>query len=221
VLGLLALGAGAALIGGLVGAGELLSRYRDRPEEVLARPGLVYVALNAAIAAAAFTLIRVFAWRFGVPAAEGDSGTLLATQLLVAGFGSVALFRSSLFTVRVGDQDIGIGPSALLTVALGTADRAVDRQRGLDRSSEVRHIMDGVSFEKAADRLPTYCFEVAMQNVSEEEQREVGNVVNRLRTTTVLDDEMKVLILGAALLTVVGRRMLEAAVVALGDRIRD
>jgi hypothetical protein len=217
---LVALGLAAAAFGALVGAGELAGRYRDRPWEVIRGPGVLYVALNAAMALGALALIRSFGWRFGVDPSDGDSGALLATQLLVAGFGSAALFRTSLFTVRVGDEDIGVGPSAFLTVVLHAADRAVDRRRGRARALEVEEIMRNVSFAKAAEALPMYCFQIGMQNVSDEEQREIGNVVNTLKASTTVDDGMKALVLGAALLSVVGPVMLRQAVEGLGDRIR-
>lgn len=218
--GLVGLALLAGLFGALVGAGELAGRYRDRPWAVISGPGWLYIALNAALAVAAFALIRTFGWRFGIDPADGDSGPLRATQLLVAGFGSAALFRTSLFTVRVGDQDVGIGPSAFLTVVLNAADRAVDRKRGRNRAAEIEKIMSGVSFEKAAEALPMYCFQIALQNVSEEEQREVGNVVNTLKASTTIDDGMKALVLGAALLSVVGPDLLRQAVLSLGDRIQ-
>lgn len=218
-LSLLLLALGAAAFGGLVGATELADRYRDRPWEVIKGAGRLYVALNAAAAVAAFVLVRALGWRFGIDPADGDSGALRATQLLVAGFGSVALFRSSLFTVRAGDQDIGIGPSAVLTVALRAADRAADRARGIQRSTEVQNIMAKVSFAKAAEILPMYCFEAGLQNVSEDEQRSVGQAVKTLKDSTVIDDSKKALMLGATLLTIVGPDMLREAVRALGDSV--
>jgi len=44
----------AALLGGLVGAGELSSRYRDAPGRALyTRPALFYILLNIAVSVAA------------------------------------------------------------------------------------------------------------------------------------------------------------------------
>jgi hypothetical protein len=46
----------AALLGGLVGAGELIGRYRDSPFGSLGRnPSFVYLAVNALAAATAFS----------------------------------------------------------------------------------------------------------------------------------------------------------------------
>ena len=36
------------------------------------------------------------------------------TQILMAGVSAMAFFRSSLFVVRAGDRDVGVGPSGFL-----------------------------------------------------------------------------------------------------------
>ncbi|WP_199243187.1 hypothetical protein [Vitiosangium sp. GDMCC 1.1324] len=66
----------------------------------------------------------------------------------MAGLGSAALFRTALFTVRMGEQDIGIGigPSALLTAILKSVDSPIDRGRALKRLDE--NVMKGISFAK-------------------------------------------------------------------------
>ena len=86
-------------------------------------------------------------------------------QVLLAGFGTMAFFRTSLFTLRVGEADVAIGPAAVLQVILDAADRACDRFRAGPRSSDVIRIMRGVTFERARIALPLHCFAL-MQNVS-------------------------------------------------------
>jgi hypothetical protein len=88
-------------IGAFVGTGELISRYRDAPARALrCPPALLYIAVNSAAACAAYGLVDAFDLTFG--AAPGSPTRW--TRVLVAGFGAMALFRSSLFTVRVGEQ---------------------------------------------------------------------------------------------------------------------
>lgn len=41
----------------------------------------------------------------------------------------MAFFRSSLFTIRVGDKDVPLGLGLILQVLLDVTDRAVDRGR--------------------------------------------------------------------------------------------
>lgn len=207
--------AAVALIGALVGLGELIARYRDAPGTALRNPAAVlYIGINAAAALAALGLIHAFDWTFG---AESEDA-LRWTRVLVAGFGAMAIFRSSLFIVRAGDQDVGVGPSGFLQVALNAADRGVDRRRAGARAGEVSRAMDGVQFAKAAEALPSYCLAL-MQNASEEEKVALANQVTLLRDAR-MEDRAKSLALGLALMNVVGRGVLEAAVLTLRDEIR-
>lgn len=203
----------AAILGGAVGGGELVSRYRDDPVDALApHAAKVYIFVNALASAGTFTLIHVFGWTFGV---EG-SVEVQAMQLLVAAFGSMALLRTSLFTVRAGDQDIGIGPNALLTSILAAADRVVDRERAEVRATQVRELMGNISFEKTYVELPALCLAL-MQNVSPAEQKDVAGAVREIREMKA-SDELRSLTLGLALLNVVGDEVLREAVTTLGDR---
>src|SRR5262249_26169001 len=124
----------AAVVGAVVGAAELASRYRDRPAVLVAAPSAwLYALLNAAAAALALLLVESFGWTFGLTEAKAVE----VLRVMVASLSAMAVFRSSLFTVRIGDADVGVGPSTLLTTLLGIADRSVDRRRAADRSTTV------------------------------------------------------------------------------------
>ena len=205
-----------AVLGGLVGVGELVSRYRDAPGRALTTvPAIFYVGINAATAAATLSLIRSFGWTFG--AAGGTPSPV--TQVLVAGFGAMAILRSSLFTVRVADQDVAVGPSSFLQIVLTAADRAVDRLRAQARGTSVYRVMAGISFAKAHAALPAYCLAL-MQNLSTEEQAQFGREIDALRGSQ-MDDRIKILVLGLALMNVVGEDVLDSAVKSLGQELRD
>ena len=202
------------MLGALVGAAEILSRYRSSPVRALTLvPARWYVGINAAGSLAAFGLARLFGWTFG---ANGDETQIVATQALTAGFGSMALFRTSLFTVRAGNQDIGIGPSAVLTVLLGVADREVDRREAESRS-RAADMMEGISFVRAMEALPTYCLAL-MQNLSETEQKELARSIAELERQSI-PDEVKARILGVYLMKLVGDDVLRAAVDDLRKQI--
>lgn len=204
------------VLGALVGGGELISRYRDAPTKALrSTPALFYLGVNAAAAVSALALVRVFGWTFGV---SGNPDALRWVQVLVAGFSAMALFRSSLFVVRAGTQDIGVGPSGFLQVVLAAADAAVDRLRGTDRSVVVVKIMKPVSFEKAQSALPTYCIAL-MQNISAQDLKDLGNGVKSIAADS-MDAGAKSLCLGLLLMNYVGDEVLKAAVDALGTQIQ-
>jgi hypothetical protein len=208
-----------ALIGGGVGVGELVSRYRDQPLKALATfAAMGYVLINAAASAAALAAILTFGWTFGLDP-QTDRDAVVAAQLLVAGFGSMALFRSSLFTVRVGDQDVGIGPSSLLSIILAACDRGVDRNRARDRAEVVGEIMRDVSFEAANGPLPTVALAL-MQNLDPPAQAALSVEVERLRNDgSGMSDEAKSLLLGLAVSNAIGPDVLLRAKAALGAEI--
>ena len=200
-----------ALLGALVGSGELVSRYRDAPAGALRSvPAIFYVTLNITAAVIALALIRTFDWKFGITA-EGN--TLLWTRVGIAGTGAMALFRSSLFTIHAGDRDIGIGPSSFLQIFREAADRAVDRLRARDRGETVSKLMEGISYDKASEGLAIYCLAL-MQNVSDEEQVALTKSLALLNGADI-DPTMKVRILGLNLMNVVGPSVLIAAVESL------
>jgi hypothetical protein len=205
-----------AALGAVVGAGELVSRYRDAPADAL-RSGAAafYIFLNIAASLAALALIRAFGWTFGV---TSGGAALRWTRVGLAGTGAMALFRTSLFTVHAGDRDIGVGPSTLLQVFRDAADRAVDRLRARGRSGEVGRLMEGISYDKASRGLTLYCLAL-MQNVPDDEQTRLSNSLALLDTAPI-DPAIKVRILGLHLMNVVGPGVLKAAVASLRDEIK-
>lgn len=206
----------ACLVGALVGAAELASRYRDRPASLVNAPGAwAYVLLNAAASGVALLLVRTFDWRFG--ATTGES--IGAIQVLVASLSALALFRSSLLTVRIGGQDVGVGPSTLLATLLTVADRSVDRIRAKDRSGQVTKIMAGVSFPKAQAALPAFCLAL-MQNVQPQEQRDLAIAVDALAAGKMTDTQRSYA-LGLLLMNLVGPQVLAHAVQALKTEISE
>jgi len=199
----------AALLGALVGGTELISRYRDAPQSaLLSRPAWLYVFLNVAASTIALGLARTYGWTFG---ATGPSQRW--TQVFLAGIGAMALFRTSLFTVRAGDKDVNVGPGLFLQTLRDAADREVDRARAHARGLAVAQLMRGVDFDKAAVTLVPYCLAL-MQNVSDGEQKDLKDAVETLAGGR-MDSSIKGRILGLQLMKVVGPVVLTAAVEAL------
>jgi hypothetical protein len=109
----------------------------------MSAPASLYVAVNAAASLLALLLANGFDWDFGLGGAE--PATIEWTRAVIAGFGAAALFRSSLFTRRVGSDDVDIGPSSALKILLEVTDEQVDRNRGehiVQRASELTRDLD-------------------------------------------------------------------------------
>ncbi|HEY2587015.1 MAG TPA: hypothetical protein VGI81_14815 [Tepidisphaeraceae bacterium] len=209
---------GAAVLGGLFGLGELVSRYRDEPgRAATVLPSYVYISINAAVAVGSLALMRAFGWKVSVGANESSEASRLA-EVLLAGLGAMAFLRTSLFTARIGNQDVGIGPSVLVQSLLKATDAAVDRRRGVARDIAIRRVMSEVSFEKAYQLLPSYCLAL-MQNLATEDQAALGSQIEgivRMNST----DSAKARLLGLALMNAVGEEILMAAVESLAAEIK-
>lgn len=122
-----------ALLAILISVGEISSRFRDEPVKVLrSGPSVIYMSLNVALSLAVLLLASAFGWSFGLSAANSPEA-LQVTRVLVAGLGAALVLRSSLMTVRLGDKDVGVGPSAVLTALLGMLESRIDRKRAGQR----------------------------------------------------------------------------------------
>ena len=205
------------VIGLTVGVVELVSRYKDNPmRALLTLPALIYIVLNLLACLAMLDVLRVIqpSWLYGTYAGR----QLSLYVVLAAGFGAVALFRSSLFKLKTADGETSIGPAVVLDTLLSASDRAVDRVVATPRGSSIAQIMAGISYERARLALPAYCFAL-MQNVSQQEQKDVGDQVAQL-TTSNMDDQVRSLNLGLTLLNIVGNAVLRSAVDALRPFIK-
>lgn len=205
----------AMLIGGFVGAVELLGRYKYAPVQALfTLSGLVYVVINVVASWFAFYAIQTFP----VFAANANGKDLL--EILTAGFGSLVFMRSALFKVRVSDSDIGIGPAAILDTFLLVADRGVDRRAAVARALDVSTLVASVPDpDKVARMLATYSLAL-MQNVDRKTIEATGKSVGEIMTNPEIESEIRLDIVALRLGDVVGPDVLEAAVQALGIRLK-
>jgi hypothetical protein len=100
------------VLSAIIGASELISRYKDDPGAAIRSwPAIFYIAINSVASIGAFGLILANGW----------FGSSRWAQILMAGVSAMAFFRTSLFVVRAGDRDVGVGPSGFLQIFLGAA----------------------------------------------------------------------------------------------------
>lgn len=209
------------LIGFGVGSVELIARYRDDPlRAILTLPALTYIFLNVIACVTVLAVLHIVRpeWLFPTNPSPGDERQQWLVMILAAGFGAVALFRSSLFRIKAADGDLAIGPSIILDTLLAASDRGVDRMIAAPRGEAIAALMGDVSFDRAKTALPSYCFAL-MQNVGQQEQKAFSDQVNAL-SSVPMDDRIRALNLGLALVNVVGERVLTGAVKDLRDLIK-
>ena len=142
-------------IGGTVGVGELVSRYRDEPAKaVFTLPALLYVGLNAV---AALLALAATAASTDIEIGQVPVGTVADVhwpQVLAAGLGAMAILRSALFVVRTQEgKDLQVGPGSLVQTLLEAADQSLDRLRAQQRAWTVARVMDRL--EIFADPIET------------------------------------------------------------------
>lgn len=204
----------AALLGGAVGAVEILGRYRHAPlRAVLTGSGICYVLINVAASCAAYYLLCVFEIFPGITDADQ------VKRVLTAGFGSLVFMRSSLFKVRVGDADVGIGPAAILDTFLLVADRGVDRREAVARAQDVTALLTHVGDPRIVAKMLTRYSLALMQNVDDKTRDDLGAAITKTLEDKEVPDAIRMDIVALQLGVIVGPDVLEAAVEALGDRL--
>lgn len=205
-----------AFIGASIGMGELVSRYKDDPYEALRnRHAITYVLINAIASLVALLTLKTL----GNSSSAGQAAAQRIGHTLAAGFGAMAILRSSAFTVRVGKDDVSVGPSALLHILLSATDRAVDRARARVRAEQMARTMKAMSFDTIAQALPHLAFTM-MQNVTKDERDGLSEEIERLRKQEI-DPVAKSICLGLTLSNIVGQGVVDAAVSALRETLRE
>lgn len=196
-----------AALGGLVGVAELVSRYRDAPGSVFKTlSAVIYLAINGAAALLALYVVEAMDWQFG-----GDTESQQQLfKILVAGFGAMAFLRSSFFTLKIGEADVAVGPSAILTALLGTADRNIDRVRAVQRLKISSDVMAGFNIDRDLSALVSNV-SAAMQNLSIEESTSLAAAAEAVKNMNATDKDRSIA-LGLVLLNVAGEDLLRQAI---------
>ena len=209
---------GAACFGAMVGMVELLARYRDDPLAAIGTIwALVYILLNALVAAAVFILL--ISNRLPIVGGFFEREHVALNAAFTAGFGGMALLRASFANIRHRERTFPVGPAFVLQVLLDFLDRSVDRLRGTDRAALVREIMQGVVYNRAKKLLP-FTAVALLQNLSLEEKSNFTIAVKAVDEAEGQSHASRLHQLGLVLMDVLGPVLLRRVVDSLGDRIR-
>ena len=183
---------------------ELLSRYRDEPFKVLATSQFawIYLLLNGLLALGAHQILL----EQNVADLEVETGRLGLAA--IAGLSAAVVLRSKVFTARLGDESISIGPGYIVDQLLGIIDRQIDRRRALQRVRIVTRVMEGRDFEGSRVHASTM-ITGSRQNLSLQEQRDLANQIREILDRKISDQERSYA-LGFILLDFMGEEFLEA-----------
>jgi hypothetical protein len=166
----------SALFGSVIGASELISRYRDAPVRALLNSAAgAYLLVNAIVSACTYGLLTNYGRTF-IPALTADP----LMRSIVAGFGAMAVLRSKFFTLRTEKgEDISVGPDAAISVFLSAADRGVDRTRAAKRLQVVYTRPNEIlRYDGVKEFIKTSLD--AFQNISKEERARIEAAINRI-----------------------------------------
>lgn len=205
------------LLGALVGFVEVVSRYQDAPfRTALTWPGMLYMMINALVAAVALWLIRLFGWEITVSAgAPVTPETIRWVQVLSAGLGAMAIFRSSLFVLGKEGNETQVGPSAVLQILLAAIDREVDRQRGQDRAGIIGNLKN-IAYESVKGEL-LLLSQRLMQNLSDAERKAIVEAIREIEVEST-DPEVRKYMLGLKIIEFVGPDVLKQAIEIRGKK---
>lgn len=205
------------LLGALVGFVEVVSRYQDAPfRTAVTWPGMLYMLINAFVAAGALWLIRLFGWEFTVSnTTQITEETTRWTQVLTAGLGAMAIFRSSLFVLGKEGNEVSVGPSAVLQILLAAIDREVDRQRGQDRAGTVGNLKR-IAYESVKGEL-LLLSQRLMQNLSDSERKAIVEAIREIEIESA-DPEVRKYMLGLKIIEFVGPDVLKQAIEIRGEK---
>ncbi len=197
-----AVGLGTSLV-------ELLSRYRDEPIKVIATSQFawVYLLLNGCLALGAHAILLDSSFT------TVDTQTQRAGLAVAAGLGAAVILRSRVFTARLGDEQISIGPGYVVDQLLGIIDAQIDRRRALQRVQIVVDVMKDKDFDGARIHASTM-ITGSRQNLSLQEQKDLANQIREVDDRKIPDQE-KAYALGFILLDFMGEEFLKAVVVNL------
>jgi hypothetical protein len=191
----------AGAFGAVVGASELISRYRDEPMRALATAsGASYIFLMAVVSGLTYGLLT----RYSSGLLPGLADDPLMTSI-VAGFGAMAVLRSKFFTLRTASgENIAVGPDAAISAFLDAADRGVDRSRASRRLALVFQQAKTVSKpEQGPDFLEISI--AALQNLSDEDKARFVQRIDQVQASGYTA-QLKLQALCYELLTLIGER---------------
>lgn len=193
-----------ALLGGSVGFAELVGRYRSDPKALgRSLAAWLYIGVNALAGVVALLLIRGFDWKFG----QTENVDLF--RILVAGFGAIAFFRSSLFVTRIGGANVGVGPSLVLGALLDAFDREVDRKSAEEISNVMRaDKLAGLDPAAVMFALPVLCLAL-MQNLAPGDQAQLGAELINIRKDKNLSPQVKMRFVTVQLAKYLGADLVE------------
>jgi len=204
-------------LGFLVGAAEVIARYKDEPLKVFYTfAGWGYSLFNGVISAIGYFILIRYQQSI-LPSITNDQ--LLLS--LFAGFGAMFIARSKLFTIRTENGDsYPAGPDAVISTFLAAVDREIDRKRSADRQ---KIVFENVKQINQPDQAPLF-IKVALgsyQNLSSAEKEVLSDIISEIQSDNQLPADLRLVAISFALLNISGEENYKQTMQSLKERIGD
>lgn len=184
----------AFMLGMLTAFAEIIGKFSDEPIKSLRTPhALFYHLLNGAISAFALFALKTYGQ---LPTNNQEKLQLV----LVAGLGSMLVMRSKLFNLKVGGEDVALGPEQIINVFFRFMESEIDRLRAQSRIDFVRARLKNIDFDKVQEYSLTMLRAAQALDTQEKCRKEMQALV----AEQFADRQMKSYALGFLLLNRMG-----------------
>lgn len=205
------------IIGVILSAIELGSRYKDEPISVMTCfPGAFYLAINGLICCLGLFLINTFGTHEPIEKtmkiANVNDFSIHVANILYASLGSFFVMRSSFLKLGSDNSQsqVDLGLNIILKKMIDMIDRQVDRDQARRRSKDITRILKNVSYDLLSSRIHPFCLQV-MQNIPEVE---IETLFRDLKEISSSDDcdESKKMAIGLQIYNIVGTKLFSSIV---------
>lgn len=161
--------------------------------------GFIYVLLNGLLGVLA--LILTFK--------NEVNEHFLGLKILIAGTSALALLRVIIVPIKNGSVGNNVIP--MIDIILSHVKIAYDRERSKFDLNDIKDIMKGIDYQKAAESLPVLCSNL-LRTISEEDGRKMNEEIQKLLTLEEGGKEIKAINLGVILAKYIGIELLRSTV---------
>jgi hypothetical protein len=200
------------IFGCIFGYAELLSRYSQAGHIFKVKQGVLYIAFNGIVSLLAFVFVNLF----NNDNPNWDSFEI--EKILIAGFGGMAVLRSTVMSVKVKDKKVDVGINAVAQIFLESTEKKFDTKSAEMKMEEIQKVMDGVIFDSAKLELQSLCSNF-MENLSEEDNNQIIKEVDKLSGLDICEQN-KSIQLGHILTKWLSIELLKKAIDSLGNNIK-
>ncbi|HEV2800576.1 MAG TPA: gamma-glutamylcyclotransferase [Pyrinomonadaceae bacterium] len=189
----------AFMLGMLTAFAEIIGKFSDEPIKSLSTwHALFYHLLNGAISAFALFMLKTYGT---LPTSNQEKLELV----ILAGLGSMLVMRSKLLNLKIGGQDVALGPEQIINVFFRFMESEIDRIRAQTRIDFVRERLYNVDFDKVRD------YSVTMLRAAQalDTQEKCKEAIKMLDTEQFGDKQMKSYALGFLLLNKMGENFVD------------